>query len=174
MRVSKKKKGSNNRKKAIIRLGRKHLKVSRQRKDFVVKLARCVVHSNDVVAYEDLKVRNMLRNRKLAKSISDAGWSQFFEWLQYFGKVFGKIVIAVPPQYTSQTCSQCSSIVKKALSEKTHICKCGCTLDRDENAALNILALGLKQYPGALENFNASGQANLYLLDESLASKLTG
>lgn len=173
-RVSKKKKGSNNRKKAVKRLGRKHLKVSRQRKDFAVKAARCVVHSNDVVVYEDLKVRHMVRNRKLAKSISDAGWSQFCEWLQYFGKVFGKIVIAVPPHYTSTACSQCDNIVKKALSERTHVCKCGCVLDRDENAALNILALGLKQYPGALENLNASGQSNLYLLDESLASKLTG
>lgn len=140
----------------------------------LVKLARCVVHFLDVVAYENLKVQNMVRNRRLAKGISDAGWSQFFEWLQYFGKIFGKIVIAVPPQYTSQECSQCGKIVKKALSERTHICPCGCVLDRDENAALNILAKGLKQYPGALENFNASGQTNLYLLDESLASKLTG
>jgi len=64
----------------------------------------------------------MLKNRCLAKSISDAGWSQFFEWLQYFGVVFGKIVIAVPPQYTSQECSQCNKIVKKTLSERTHIC----------------------------------------------------
>lgn len=173
-RVSKKKKGSNNRKKAIKKLGRKHLKVSRQRKDFAVKLARCVVHSNDVVAYEDLKVQNMVKNRRLAKSISDAGWFQFFSFLQYFGKVFGKIVVAVPPQYTSQECNQCNFIVKKALSQRTHICTCGCVLDRDEKAALNILAKGLKQYPGALENFNASGQTNLYLLDESLTSKLTG
>ncbi|MBV8887983.1 MAG: transposase [Chroococcidiopsidaceae cyanobacterium CP_BM_RX_35] len=153
-RVSKKKKGSNNRKKEIKRLGRKHLKVSRQRQDFAVKLARCVVHSHDVVAYEDLQVRNMIRNRRSAKSISDASWSQFFEWLQYFGKVFGKIVIAVPPQYTSQECSQCGKVVKKALSQRTHICPCGCVLDRDENAALNILAKGLKQYPGAPENFS--------------------
>ena len=85
----------------------------------------------------------MVRNRKIAKSISDAGWSQFRQWLEYFGKVFGRVTVAVPPQYSSQECSKCGDIVKKTLSERTHICKCGCTLDRDENAALIILARGL-------------------------------
>lgn len=88
-------------------LGRKHLKVQRQRKDFAVKLARCVVMSNDFVAYEDLQVRNKVKNHHLAKSICEAGWSQFTQGLQYFGKMFGRIVVAVPPQYTSQNCSQC-------------------------------------------------------------------
>lgn len=143
-RVSRKKKGSNQRKKAINKLGRKHLKVSRQRKDFAVKLARCVVKSNDLVVFEKLTVRNLLKNRRLAKSISDAAWRQFFEWLEYYGQVFGKIVIAVPPQYTSQECSSCHQIVKKALSERTHVCQCGCILDRDENASRNLLAKGLE------------------------------
>ncbi len=120
------------------------MKVSRQRKDFVVKLAKCVVKSNDLVVFEALKVRNMVKNRRLAKSISDAAWRQFFEWLEYYGQVFGKIVIAVEPQYTSIECSSCHQIVKKSLSERTHVCECGCILDRDENASRNLLAKGLE------------------------------
>ena len=89
-RVSKKKKGSNNRRKAVKKLGCKHLKVSRQRKNFAIKTARCVVMSNDFVAFEKLMVRNMVKNRKLSKSISDVGWSQFTDWLQYLGKVYVK------------------------------------------------------------------------------------
>jgi putative transposase len=150
--VSKRKKGSANRRKAIKRLARKHLQVSRQRKDFAVKTARCVVRSNDLIAYEDLQVRNMVKNHKLAKSISDASWSMFRDWVEYFGKVFGKVTVAVPPQYTSQNCSTCGTIVKKSLSERTHQCShCGTVLDRDHNAALNILAIGLKNTVGPTE-----------------------
>ena len=166
-RVSKKKKGSTNRKKAINRLGRKHLKVSRQRKDFAIKTALCVVKSSDFVAYEDLQVRNMVRNRKLAKSISDAAWSQFATWLQYLGKVYGKTVVAVAPQYTSQDCSTCQKTVKKSLSVRTHVCSCGTVLDRDHNAALNILAKALRQVGVDLNTvghteINAFGQTDLY------------
>ena len=145
-KVSKRKKGSANRRKAIKRLAKKHLQVSRQRKDFAVKTARCVVRSNDLIAYEDLQVRNMVKNHKLAKSISDASWSMFRIWVEYFGKVFGKVTVAVPPHYTSQNCSTCGTIIKKSLSERTHQCShCGTVLDRDHNAALNILAIGLNR-----------------------------
>ena len=123
--------------------GRIHLKISRQRKDHAVKLARCVITSNDVVVYEDLRVRNMVKNHCLAKSISDAGWYQFRVWLEAFGKVFGRITIAVNPAYTSQECSSCGVVVKKSLSTRTHACRCGCVLDRDHNAALNILTKGI-------------------------------
>lgn len=85
----------------------------------------------------------MVKNHCLAKSINDAGWYQFRTWLEYFGKVFKRITIAVNPAYTSQECSSCSVIVKKSLSTRTHVCQCGCVLDRDENAGLNILKKGL-------------------------------
>ena len=151
-KVSKRKKGSANRRKAVKRLARKHLQVSRQRKDFAIKTARCVVRSNDLIAYEDLQVRNMVKNHKLAKSISDASWSMFRDWVEYFGKVYGKVTIAVPPHYTSQNCSTCGTTVKKSLSERTHQCShCGTILDRDHNAALNILAIGLKNTVGHTE-----------------------
>ena len=136
---------SQNYKKSRNRLGRKHLKIQRQRKDFAVKLARCVIQSSDLVAIEDLKVRNMVKNHHLAKSISDAAWSLFREWLEYFSKVFGVPVIAVAPHYTSQNCSQCGKTVKKALSTRTHKCPhCGHVQDRDWNAAINILQKALQ------------------------------
>lgn len=158
-RCSRKKKGSKNRIKARNKVGRLHLKVSRQRKDFVVKTARCVVQSTDLVAYEDLKVKNMVRNHHLAKSISDASWSQFREWLEYFGRVFGVGTIAVPPHYTSQNCSGCGATVKKSLSTRTHTCRCGTTLDRDHNAALNILRIGLSTVGHTGTNVSGAGMS---------------
>ena len=178
-KVSSKKKGSANRKKAINRLGRKHLKVSRQRKDFAIKTALCVVKSSDFIAYEDLLVLNMVKNHKLAKSISDAAWSQFAQWLQYLGKVYGKTIVSVAPQYTSQDCSGCGITVKKSLSVRTHVCSCGTILDRDHNAALNILAKAIRQAGIDLNTvghtgIHAFGQTDLYSLMVTSTSKPTG
>jgi putative transposase len=141
--VSRKVKSGSNRRKARVILGKRHLKISRQRKDHAIKLARCVITSNDVVVYEDLRVSNMIKNHCLAKSISDASWYQFRVFLEYFGKVFGRITIAVNPAYTSQECSNCGEVVKKSLSTRTHTCQCGCVMDRDHNAAINILNRGI-------------------------------
>ena len=142
-RLSRKHKGSSNRRKARQRLAKKHLRISRQRKEHALRLSRCVILSNDVVAYEDLQVKNLVKNHNLAKSISDVGWYQFRVWLEYFAQKFGKVTVAVPPHYTSQECSNCGRTVKKSLSTRTHTCKCGFQLDRDENAAINILKKGL-------------------------------
>ncbi|AHJ26614.1 transposase [Nodularia spumigena CS-584] len=142
-RVSRKKKGSANRKKAINKLGRVHLKISRQRQEHAKRVARCVIQSNDLVAYEDLRIKNLVKNHCLAKSINDAGWYQFRKWLEYFGVKFSKITVAVNPAYTSQECSSCGAMVKKSLSTRSHICECGFVLDRDWNAAINILKLAL-------------------------------
>ena len=177
-RVSRKVKGSINRKKAINKLGRKHLKISRQREEHAKRLARCVIQSNDVVAYEDLRIKNLVKNHCLAKSINDAGWYQFRKWLEYFGKKMGRITIAVNPAFTSQNCSNCHAVVKKSLSTRTHVCQCGCELDRDHNAALNILnrALGTTGHVGTwILDPNASGDlsstvvgAILHQQDESV------
>lgn len=169
--LSKKKKGSNKRQKQKSKVARIHLKVSRQRKDFVVKTAKALIQSNDLVVHEDLKVFNLVKNRKLAKSISDASWSMFTDWLDYFGKIHGKFVIAVNPQYTSQQCSSCGNMVKKTLSVRTHICSCGCVLDRDENAAKNILQ---KANTVGRTEIQALGQTTHCLLGESLIDKVTG
>ncbi|WP_455423774.1 RNA-guided endonuclease InsQ/TnpB family protein [Chloracidobacterium thermophilum] len=104
------------------RLGKVHLKVQRQRKDWAIKQARCVVTSHDVVTYEDLQVKNLVKNHHLAKSIHDAGWSQFTAWLDDYGKVWDKAVVSVPPQYTTQDCSHCGHRVVKTLSTRTHSC----------------------------------------------------
>jgi putative transposase len=141
--ISRRVKGSKNRGKARQILGKRHLKISRQRKDHAVKLARCVVQSNDLIAYEDLRIKNMVKNHCLAKSINDASWYQFRVWIEYFAKVFMRVTVAVNPQYTSSDCSSCGEVVKKTLSTRTHVCKCGCVIDRDENAARNILSRGL-------------------------------
>jgi putative transposase len=167
--VSRRVKGSKNRAKARQILSKRHLKISRQRKDHAVKLARCVITSNDVVVYEDLRIKNMVKNHCLAKSINDASWYQFRVWLEYFGKIFNKITIAVPAAGTSQECSQCGTVVKKSLSTRTHACQCGCLLDRDHNAARNILSRGL----------GTVGHTGTFMLDMSNAlgestSTLTG
>ena len=143
--VKGKKPQSNNYHKARIRLGKVHLKITRQRKDWAIKQARCVVHSNDVVVYEDLKIANMVKNHHLAKSITDASWYQFTQWLDYYGKIWDKVVVAVTPAYTSTDCSNCGHRVKKSLSTRTHSCTlCGVEICRDTNAAINILKKGMK------------------------------
>jgi putative transposase len=171
-RVSRRVKGSKNRGKARQTLGKRHLKISRQRKDHAVKLARCVVQSNDLIAYEDLRIKNMVKNHCLAKSINDASWYQLRVWIEYFGKVFKRVTVAVNPQYTSSDCSSCGEIVKKTLSTRTHVCRCGCVMDRDENAARNILSRGLGTvgHTGtfALDASNALGEMASTLVGEIL------
>ncbi|HBL10811.1 MAG TPA: transposase [Cyanobacteria bacterium UBA11162] len=172
--LSKTQKGSNNRAKARNKLGRAHLKVSRRRNDWVCKLAQHVIQSNDLVAIENLKVRNMVKNHCLAKSIFDsealaslrasAAWYRFREWLEYFGVVYGVPVITVNPSYTSQNCSNCGSRVVKTLSTRTHKCPhCGFVADRDENAALNILKSALKEWANTVgrTEFEVSGEIPL-------------
>jgi IS605 OrfB family transposase len=142
--LSRKQRGSANRRRARKQVAKAYLKVSRQREDFARKAANALVTSSDLIAYEDLQIRNMVKNRHLAKSISDASWGRFLQWVKYYGTLHEIQVIAVPPRFTSQDCSGCGTRVKKSLSVRTHVCPtCGLVLDRDENAAVNILQAGL-------------------------------
>jgi len=130
--------------KAKNRYARKHLKVSRQREEYAKRVALRLIQSNDLVAYEGLNVKGMVRSR-LAKSINDAAWSTFKQWLEYFALKYRKIVVAVSPHNTSLDCSNCGKRVQKTLSTRTHICPyCGFTEDRDINAAINILKKALE------------------------------
>jgi putative transposase len=144
-RLSRTQKKSANRKKARQKLAKAYLKVQRQREDFARKTANALISSHDLIAVEDLKIANLVKNHHLAKSISDAAWGRFLEWVRYYGVIHDIAVVAIAPHWTSQKCSGCGQIVKKALSERTHCCPhCKLILDRDENAARNILTLALQ------------------------------
>jgi len=137
-RVSRRKKGSNRRKKAVKQLGKQHKKVADKRKDFHFKTANNLLKKYDVVAVEDLNVKGLARTR-LAKSILDAGWSSFLSILTNKAVNAGLLVIPVKASGTSQDCSSCGDKVPKKLHIRWHDCpNCGCSLDRDHNAARNI------------------------------------
>jgi len=145
-RLSRRKKGSNNRDKQRKRVARAHRKVADQRRDFLHKLSRWLVDEHGLIVLEDLRIKNMVRNRRLSKSITDAAWGTLANMLSYKAEEAGGLVLKVPPYDTSQACSGCGAQVPKDLSARVHSCPgCGIALDRDVNAAVNILALGLKK-----------------------------
>jgi len=138
--VSKKAKDSRNRRKAIHRLAKAHLKVANQRGDFLHKLSRGLVDAYGKIAVEKLNVNGMLKNHHLAKSIADASWFDFIRKLQYKAESAGCEVIEVEPKGTSQRCSNCGELVKKSLGIRNHKCPhCGFSIHRDLNASINIL-----------------------------------
>jgi putative transposase len=142
-RVSRRKKGGTRRRKAVTLLAKAHLKVKRQRQDFHHKTALALVRANDTIYHEDLQTATMLKNHHLAKSIADAGWSQFLSILSAKAAWAGRRVVAVNPAYTSQACSSCGVLVQKGLSVRWHSCPdCGTSLHRDHNAAKNRERLG--------------------------------
>ena len=162
-------KQSNNYLKARKKYAKRHLKVSRQREEFAKEKALRLIQSNDLVAYEDLKVKNLVRNKKLAKSINDAAWSQLRKWIEYFGLKYGRLTIAVPPHYTTSDCPSCGQRVKKSLSTRTHVCNCGIpVLDRDYAASLNILKKATSGHGGSwsdeILDLNAWGDSTSILV----------
>ncbi|MGG6281851.1 RNA-guided endonuclease InsQ/TnpB family protein [Leptolyngbya sp. AN03gr2] len=136
--LSRKKKGSRRRKKAIKRVAKAHLKVANQRKDFHYKTAQKVLQQGKHVAHEKLNIKGLAKSR-LAKSVNDAGWGQFLQILSIKAERAGLLAIAVNPNGTSQDCSKCGTKVPKNIQDRWHSCpNCGCSLDRDHNAAINI------------------------------------
>jgi putative transposase len=142
-RVARRKKGGKNCRKAVLQLQRQHLRTQNQRHDFLNKLAHGLVQTNDVIALEDLQVTNMVRNKRLSKSILDSGWGYFRQRLAAKAVEAGRVVVAISPAYTSKTCSGCGTVFEHlTLSDRWVQCACGLSLDRDHNAALNIQRAG--------------------------------
>ena len=144
--LSRKQSGSNNREKTRIRLAKAWRTVRRQRDDFAHKLSDKITKEHQTIVFENLRTKNMVRNRNLASAIMDASWGQLRRLTAYKAERRGGRVILVDPRGTSQKCSGCGEVVPKELYERVHRCsRCGLTLDRDVNAARNILKAGLEQ-----------------------------
>ena len=146
-RLSRKKKDSNNRNKQRIRVAKVYEKITNQRNDFLQKISTMLISENQVICIEDLKIKNMVRNRKLAKCISSVSWGKFFSILEYKANWYGNNIIKVPTMYpSSQTCSCCgykNPLVKNLAVRKWECPNCHTKHDRDANASINILNKGL-------------------------------
>ena len=162
--LSRKKRGSHRREKACKAVAKAHRKIRNQRRDFHHKQAKKLVQEHQTIVFEELEITNISKRAKpkqdengtylpngaaaksgLNKSIQDAGWGQFQQIVSHKAACAGRDVLLVSPKYTSQVCSSCGTVRKKDLDERWHSCECGCELDRDTNAALNILRLGRSQ-----------------------------
>lgn len=138
-KLSRKKKGSANRKKQLIMVARVHRKIRNQRKDFAHKTSRTLVNNYNLIAFENLNIRGMVQNHHLAKSISDAGWYQLQTYTAYKAEDAGKQCKFVVSNGTSQECCVCGNIERLTLADRVFRCsKCGNVKDRDHNAAINI------------------------------------
>jgi len=159
--LSSKKKGSHRRTRAKKLIGRAHKKIGNQRRDFLHKQSRQIVNRYQVMVFEDIQIGNLVKRPQpkqdeqgkylpngasakggLNQSILDAGWGMFMEMVASKAEGAGRTVLKVNPKYTSQICSTCGTLRKKTLEERWHSCDCGAEMDRDVNAAINILALG--------------------------------
>ena len=145
--LSRKKKGSNNRKKARLKVAKIYEKIANQRNDFLNKVSTQLIRENQTIVIEDLQVKNMKQNHKLAKAISEVSWAEFRRQLEYKADWYGREIIVAPTNYaSSQLCSNCGnkSSQTKDLSCRTYKCpKCGMVMDRDINASKNLLKLAM-------------------------------
>ncbi len=136
-----KRKGSNSRRKAVLKLHKIHQKIKNQRADFQHKLSTHLVKTYDLIVIEKLFISGISRGI-LSKQVHDASWSSLFDKLKYKAVDADKSVVEVGPHFTSQDCSSCGNRVKKDLSERVHNCSCGLSISRDWNASINILKAG--------------------------------
>jgi putative transposase len=159
--LSERKRGSHRRERARKAVAKAHRKIRNQRADFHHKQSTNLVKEHQTIVFEELEMTHLTKRAKpkqdengkylpngasaksgLTKSILDAGWGQFQQMCVAKAEWAGRTVLKVSPKYTSQVCSQCGTVRKKELSQRRHSCECGCELDRDTNAAINILRLG--------------------------------
>jgi len=142
-RMCRRSKLSNRRRNARILAAKVHEKVANQRRDFLYKLANSYISKYGTIVVEKLNMNYLEKSKPLARSVFDSSWIQFFQILSCKAEEAGRIIIKVNPRNTSQNCSRCGQKVEKTLAVRTHSCPfCGLVMDRDENAARNILALG--------------------------------
>lgn len=169
--LARKKRGSHRRRKAVHLVAKAHRKIRNQRADFLHKESRQLVNQYGLIVFEELQPAHMSKRAKpkqdadgndlangaaaksgVNKSIQDAGWNRFVSMCTYKAENADREVLQVNPSYTSQVCSGCGTVKKKELSQRWHSCECGTSLDRDHNAAINILRLGRSQQsPMAVE-----------------------
>jgi len=158
-RLSKYEKGTPERRKALKVVQRTHERIANRRYDFAHQVSHNLVEKFGLIAFEDLSITKMLKNHCLAKSISDAAWRMLVITTSYKAESAGSKVVLVDPRNTSQLCSRCGLKVTKSLSDRVHECpQCGLVMDRDENAAINILRLGLQSLPKARSSALQGGE----------------
>jgi len=156
--VSRKKKGSNNRKKAVSLLAKEWQRLTERERNYLHRLTSKIVRMYDFIAVEKLETKKMLGNRQLAKSIQEQTWGKFAVLLNEKAESAGVTVVEVNPKGTSQECSSCGATVEKSLSVRTHRCTCGYEVDRDVNAAINILHRGISIAGGRLKQSRMVGR----------------
>ena len=149
--VARKRKGGKNRRKAVKKLAKIHARVKNLRRDHHHKVALKLVRRYGFIAVESLSIKNMLKNDRLARAISDVAWGNFLLTLRAKAESAGVAYVEVNARGTSQECPDCGRVVRKDLSQRWHSCECGCSLDRDEASARVILARGLLARTGPAE-----------------------
>jgi len=132
-----------------------HEKIANKRKDFAHKLSRRLINNFQVIVFEKLNIKGMMSNHieifghKLNRSIIDVAWNQFTQFAAYKAEDAGRAAVSVDPRNTTKRCSRCGRLIEKTLADRVHRCPCGLVMDRDRNASINILRLGMQSLQSA-------------------------